>query len=385
MTIIRVANIIEEGKTGGPQIRIANVAKALKAQVETTVVLPNENSKQFCTLLEQYAIPYKTFKLSRITKEMSVALRYLFFSWFEILQLVLYLRKEKFDLVHVSGGSWQYKGVIAGKLAGIKVVWHLNDTSIPKFIQKVFTFFSRYADAFIFASERTREYYGQLIKLEKPEFVVPAPVDTRHFDPSRKYSGDEEIIDSWSNKIVIGTIANINPIKGLETFIDAAALLNENFDNLVFVVVGASHETQKNYLESIKSKCCNLSVDNMEFLGSKSDVRPLLKRFDIYTCSSNAESSPISVWEAMSMGKPVVSTDVGDVSLYVRDAINGFIVDVGDHGALKKRISYLINDKYMRCQFGRKCRKYAIKNLDISLCAQRHLEVYTKIFSKESA
>ena len=48
---------------------------------------------------------------------------------------------------------------------------------------------------------------------------------------------------------------------------------------------------------------------NIYFINSRRDVRPLLKRFDIYVCSSDNEASPLSVWEAMSMKKPIVSTD----------------------------------------------------------------------------
>ncbi len=382
---VRVANIIEEGKLGGPQVRIANVASALQPHVETTVVLPFENSDRFCAKLQDLNIPFKEFNLSRITKEVRVALRYLFFFWYEVLLLARYFRREKFDLVHVSGGAWQYKGVIAGKMAGIKVVWHLNDTFMPGFIRKLFGFFSPYADAYIFASERTKEYYGSLIKFDKPAFVIPAPVDTRHFDPSGEYPGDEEIIDSWRGKIVIGNIANINSIKGLETFIHAASLLNVEYDNLLFVVVGSAYKTQNHYLKCLQSKCDDLSVVNIEFMGYKTDIRPVLQRFDIYVCSSKAESSPISVWEAMSMGKPVVSTDVGDVGLYVGNAINGFIIGVGDCGALRNRLSTLINNEDMRSKFGSRGREIAIRNLDISLCAHRHLAVYSYLLKRESA
>ena len=45
-------------------------------------------------------------------------------------------------------------------------------------------------------------------------------------------------------------------------------------------------------------------------------IRSLLNQSDIYVCSSNYESSPVSIWEAMSMELPIVSTDVGDLSKY---------------------------------------------------------------------
>jgi len=55
------------------------------------------------------------------------------------------------DIVHCNG-AWQVKGIIAGKLAGAKVVWHLNDTRMPFFIKVVFSFLAvSSCDAFIAA------------------------------------------------------------------------------------------------------------------------------------------------------------------------------------------------------------------------------------------
>jgi len=73
-----------------------------------------------------------------------VACRYVLFSIFEIYKLSKYFKKEKFDLIHASGGSWQYKAVIAAKLSNGKVVWHLNDTSMPWLFRKIFLLFSSF-------------------------------------------------------------------------------------------------------------------------------------------------------------------------------------------------------------------------------------------------
>ncbi len=378
---LRVANIIEEGKLGGPQVRIANVACALKNKVETTVVLPRANSKSFLARLDEYHIPYKTFNLSRITKELGVALRYLLFSWYEVLQLARYFRKEKFDIIHVSGGSWQYKGVFAGKLAGRKVIWHLNDTYTPWFIRKFFSLCSWLPDGYIFASKRTREYYSPLIPEGKSGFVIPAPVDTAMFDSSQSYQGDD-VINKWTGKFVIGTVANINPVKGLDIFIKAAAEINTNVAEVCFVVVGSIYEKQREYFDELKSLCVELGVENIDFVGSRSDVRPLLQRFDAYVCSSRNESSPIAVWEAMAMGKLVVSTDVGDVPLYIQNGENGFVVGAGDWQAMAERIMYLIKHDNLWSRFRADARKTAVNELDVKQCATRHQKAYSAIVER---
>ena len=377
--MFKIVNIIEEGKLGGPQIYIMRVAGGLQGHVETLIIMPKENSEAFRELCDTLGVSYKTFWISRITKEWKVALRYLLFFPFEIAGLARFFWKNKYDLVYACGGSWQYKGVIAGKLAGRKVLWHLNDTSMPWVFLQLFHALSRYADGYIFASERSKEYYGSLVKKDKPQFVIPAPVDTQKFDPARSYCGDEALIKQWQGKIVIGTIANVNPIKGLDVFIRAAAALNKQFDDLFFIVVGQTYANQQRYFNRLKQLCDCLLVGNVEFVGGRRDVRPLLQRFDIYVCSSQAESSPMAVWEAMGMEKPVVSTDVGDVSIYVRNGHCGFIVDVGDWEVLSEKLASLVVDEDLRRMFGYRGREIAIKKLDVDLCVQRHLNAYKQM------
>lgn len=378
---MRIANIIEEGKLGGPQVRICAVAAALRGQADTTVIMPVENSEAFQLRCDALGVSYRALPITRITREWQVAVRYVLLSFFEVSRLARVLKKDEFDIVHVSGGSWQFKGVFAAKLAGKKVLWHLNDTSMPGFIRRLFSVISRLADGFIFASERSRVYYDGMVRQDQPEFVIPAPVDGCAFDPSGEYLGENELVDRWTGKVVVGTVANVSPVKGLDVLIRSAAKLKKQGFNVQFVVIGAIYPSQQRYFVDLQQLAAELSLDNIEFVGTKDDVRPLMKRFDIYLCSSNAESSPISVWEAMAMAKPVVSTDVGDVPIYVKDGDSGFIVGVGDVDAMAERLARLIENTTMRQEFGEKAREMAVRELDISRCAERHLAAYQEILS----
>lgn len=369
---------------GGPQVRIAAVACALKGRVDTTVIVPEENSEVFRARLDERGIIYKAMPITGLTRQWTAALRYIIFSFLEVYRLAAYFREHRFDVVHVSGGAWQYKGVVAGKLAGCAVAWHLNDTSMPWLIRRVFALFSRLADGYIFASERSRKYYGELMPNGKDEFVIPAPVDTIIFDPALSISGDEALIAQWADKRVIGTVGNVNRVKGFDYFIRMAAALNRQYDSLQFVVVGPIYKSQQRYYESLVALCQELGVANIVFVGARADVRPLLKRFDVYVCSSRAESSPISVWEAMAMAKPIVSTDVGDVALHVKDGGSGYIVNVGDVDRLAQRIGQLIEDDGLCKRFGESARMAAVSELGLERCARQHLEAYTKLASTRS-
>jgi len=329
-------------------------------------------------------IQFKTFPISRITKEWRTALKYVFFSIFEVIRIAIYLKKNNFDIIHVSGGSWQYKGVIAGKIAGIKVIWHLNDTSRPFIIRKFFSWISVFSNEFIFASEATKSYYKRLIKGKKRGYVIPSGVNTKKFNPKVKYKGDEVIISKFKNKFIIGMVANISPEKGFDDFVRVVSQVNTKVKDCQFVVIGKIFDNQKNYYKKIKLLSKTLKVDNIIFIGKKDDVRPLLNRFDIYLCTSKYESSPISVWEAMSMGKPILTTDVGDVSLYVKDNVNGYVAKNNIIQDLSKRLIYLNSNRHVCNEFGKKSRVIAKSNLELSFSADKHMVAYMSAYVKST-
>lgn len=378
-----IANIIEEGKLGGPQNRILYVAKNIEQNVETVIIMPEDNSTEFQQRCKSLGVPFKVIALSRITKELKAAFRYIWFSPWEIIQLVRLLRQEKFDLIEVSGGSWQYKGAISGKLAGIPVLWHLNDTFMPLVFRKFFGLLSGLASGYSYASERTRNYYKPYIKNNRYEITIQAPVDTRRFDPFQEFP-DDELIPDLVGKLVVGIVANPSPVKGLETFLKMAAhLQNDSSLKLAFVVIGNVYRSQKSYFKSLKNFEKLLKINNLYWAGGRSDIRSLLKRYDVYVCSSIKESSPTSVWEAMSMSKPIVSTDVGDVRVYIKHDQNGFIVPVRDAEKLSLMVKRLLVNKTKRNLFGLQSRKISKDHLDIAICGNKQFAFYKKMIKTE--
>lgn len=124
----------------------------------------------------------------------------------------------------------------------------------------------------------------------------------------------------------------------------------------------------------------SLKISNVYFVNAFNDVRPFLKIVDIYACCSSNESSPLAVWEAMAMKKPIVSTDVGDVNKFIKNGINGYITDVGDSKGLAKGITKLIKKPNLRKKFGNISRKIAINKLNLNLCAKLHSKTFYNIY-----
>jgi len=379
--MLKVANVIEEGRYAGPQVRIIAVAERLKENgIETVVVFPKKGSDKFCKKLTEKGIKVRRLSLHRLTKQKSHLLKYFLFFIPEVFALYRRIKKERVDIVHCNG-SWQIKGVIAGRLGGAKVIWHLNDTQMPVFINIIFKFLALYfCDAFIAAGKRVQVYYLSDQRFsEKQTMVIQAPVDTSLFDP-QKNKDDPKIVNCNGIKII--TVGNLNRIKGIEHFVEMASILSKQYNNLSFFVIGPHFKSQKNYSEKISVMVRNLNLRNLHFYGPSDAVASILTAADIYVCSSIAEASPISVWEAMSMAKPIVSTDVGDVAKFVKNGKNGFVVPIKDSTALAEKVSILIENKELRRKFGQQARETAVKHLDIKICAKKHAQLYREIMNE---
>ena len=67
----------------------------------------------------------------------------------------------------------------------------------------------------------------------------------------------------------------------------------------------------------------------------------LLSTCDVFILPSYNEGLPVSVLEAMSYGKPVISTTVGGIPEIVKNGINGFLIAPGDKNALEEHIEHL--------------------------------------------
>lgn len=381
MKQIKLCNVIEEGRFGGPHTRMIEVAKKLKHwQIDSILAYPKLNSSRLRNKIEKASVNSVQLPLRPLTKEKSGLILYCVCFFREIVCLYRYFKKEHLDLVHVSGGCWQFKGVIAGKLAKQKILWHLNDTKTNPLLKLFFKFLSIFfVDGIIVAGNRVKEYYiTEMVPSNTPIYEIQAPVDTSFFSPT-----DINIKRNFlcGNSLNIVTIGNINPAKGFEYFIIMAAIL-KNHRNLNFYIVGPHLKSQKKYNDKLNSIISDLKIDNIVFTGPSDNIRRVLQETDIYICSSITEASPISVWEAMSMSKAIVSADVGDVHRFIENGVNGFIVPRCCPEKLAEKVKFFITNPLERESFGQKARKTAIENLDIEVIAKQHMEAYLDVIEQ---
>jgi glycosyltransferase involved in cell wall biosynthesis len=378
---IKVANIIEDGRYAGAQNRMAGVAERLKPMgIETVVILPEKDNSVFVERLQAMGTSYLTLPLHRMARTPKDLIKFFLSFPADVLKMRKAIKESGAQLVHCNG-SWQWKGVVAGKMLGLSVVWHLNDTSMPNSIRRIFNLIAKAgANAFIVAAKRVETYYLGNKFSSRPRFLVLAPVDCERFAPIENYHRDET--DATPLNIV--SVGNVNPTKDVGNYVRMAKRVNEQTACAVeYVQVGALFETQKHYICHIHQLNRTEVGEVVSLAGQQTDVLAHLQRADIYVCSSRFEASPISVWEAMAVGLPIVTTDVGDIAAMNEEGDFARVVPTEDPEALAAAVLELIDFPDERFRLGRNARRYALAHLDIDVCVRNHAKVYRTIISQK--
>jgi len=334
---LKIANITEEGRGGGPLFGMLTTAIDLKSVgVNSTIIFPYFGSEKFKVKLDANGIDYRQLRLHHLTKYAPHLIKYCFWFFVEIIMLVRLFRKENYDIV-LCHGSWQIKGIIAAKLTGIPSIWHMNDSQQPNAVKKLFKVFSGLPSAYLFASNKSREYYSDINKniLSKPNQVIQSPINIERFTQPK--SDPTELQSSQAIKLI--TVSYLNANKNVELIIQALVKLQEQgIKNIELYIVGPILESQASYKSELDAIIESGELNTIHFLGYRTDIPELLRDADVYICSSNFESSPIAVWEAMVSGTMVITTEVGDVLEIVRENEAGIVTDTGNVGQMADAI-----------------------------------------------
>ncbi len=340
------------------------------------------DSVRFQKELIKAKVPNHSMKLTRLSKEKKILIKYIINFFPELIRLFLFFRSRKFNLIQVNG-SQQFKGAIAAKMAGIPLIWLIEDALMSRIVKVICKVLANItASGIIVVGKKVYEYYIEGTFLEKkPIIEIHPPVNTAIFRNENAVLNEQ--LSNFKGKKII-TVSGINPTKGLEYFLKMASEIVAKYEDICFFIAAPNLKSQKNYFKKLENiiSSSHLNDQNCKFLGMISDVPSFLKSGDIFVYTSISETGPMAVWEAMSMGKPIVTTDVGSVSEYLKDGVNAFIVEPRKTKDLVKKLETLLNDNELQKSMGSSVRSIAKEKLDVSIIAKKYVNFYEQIILK---
>lgn len=181
--------------------------------------------------------------------------------------------------------------------------------------------------------------------------VVPSGVD---FDkvPARDEAVRRQAraaIEVKADRLVIGTIARLEPVKGVRYLIEAAAILVRQFSPPpFFLIVGGGGLRLE--LEQLAAELGVLP--HFRFAGEQKDVFTPMQAMDIYVQPSLNEGMCKTALYAQALGLPVVASEVCGLPDVLQNGVSGFLVPPAEPAALAQVLAMLIRDKALRERLG---------------------------------
>lgn len=147
---------------------------------------------------------------------------------------------------------------------------------------------------------------------------------------------------------IIGNISALRKQKNHVTLIKAMTYVTAEHPNVALVIAGEGEEGQQ-----LKELADQLLLSRyIYFLGYRSDVSNLLQQFDLFVLPSLYEGLPLCMLEAMSVGLPIVATDVEGSNELVKNGENGILVQAQSPEELAGAIITLLSDKQKAQRIG---------------------------------
>ncbi|MEK5174123.1 glycosyltransferase [Heyndrickxia sp. FSL W8-0496] len=166
-------------------------------------------------------------------------------------------------------------------------------------------------------------------------------------------------------------VARLDPQKNQRLLLEAFAILCKNGTHATLTIVGDG-----DLREQLEALASSLKIqDRVYFIGSINDVEHYLNCSDIFVLSSINEGLPLSILEAMAMGLPIISTNVGGIGDVVQE--NGILVESENTKALSNAMMKLAKDKDLRLKMSEASFRL-VKQFDISIIAHEYKKLYLK-------
>jgi glycosyltransferase involved in cell wall biosynthesis len=171
---------------------------------------------------------------------------------------------------------------------------------------------------------------------------------------------------------LIGTISVLEPVKGLDSFVRAAAAIRAQRPRARFAIFGEG--SARGSLEELAS---SLGMAEALAFPGYVPVEEALSRLRLYVLTSWLENCPMALLEAMAVGRPAIATRVGGVPEIAADVVP--LVPPGDHRSLARAALALLDDPQRAEAQGRASRDRVLDHFTAERNAEEMLRLYGRV------
>ena len=258
-----------------------------------------------------------------------------------VTRLTRLARRLHVDVVH-SNSLHSWYGWMVARLLGLPHVVHAREIVVQSgAARRVERALCRH-----FATRVIAVSYAVAAQLDPANVVVlDEYLDPEEFSPSRA-GAFRARVGIADDAPVVGAVARLDPLKGLDVLLDAFTLALAKHPDLQLVLVGSPVLGQHAYATDLESRVA--ATPGAHLFDTRADIPDVMADLDVLAFPSvEPESYGLVLVEGLASGTPVVATDHGGPPEIVARATPGSarIVPVGDAGALAAALLDLLPDQ----------------------------------------
>jgi glycosyltransferase involved in cell wall biosynthesis len=297
------------------------------------------------------------------------------------IRLARLVRRDRIDLLHTHSARALLIARLAAAICRVPIVHHVHGNTLTEVGGRRWTRINAWAErrslpaveAIIAVSPSVADYLRGVGVSAGRVYVVPNGVPSRPSLPVKQRCGS-----FWT----IGFIALLRPRKGLETFLDAVAIVRSRGLDVRPRIVGRFETSD--YERQTQERACGLSLgDAIEWRGFRQAIDVELDAMDLLAFPSVLpEGMPMVLLEAMGAGVPIVASRVAGVTDVLRDGVSGLLVPPGDPAALAEALARLVHDATSRERLRKAAYDEQRRRFSDVCMAAAVSDVYRKVLAK---
>jgi glycosyltransferase involved in cell wall biosynthesis len=292
--------------------------------------------------------------------------------------LLRVIDRRKIDVLHLHGYGATTFGRLAGAVRRLPTILHehANLTDTPWFQKVADRLLAPFTDIAIAVSRSTADFVVHARQVP-PSIVkvvyLGVPID----EFSREYSAREieaarDQLGIRPDDFAVGTITRLHDSKGNSYLVAAAAQVVAQRPRTRFVLVGEGPLQAE-----LEAQAARLGLgDRFRFAGFQRDTARALAAFDLSVFPSLWEGTPLTAFEALAMGKPIVATDADGLLDILTGGEDAVIVPRRNAAALAEAIVWAVDHPEDRARMAAAARLSG-RRYDVGLFVRKMERLYT--------
>ncbi|MDH3660202.1 MAG: glycosyltransferase family 4 protein [Alphaproteobacteria bacterium] len=363
---------------GGSHISALHLIRSLDPKRYRPLVLMHQTDGPVAELFDREQVAYEPAPVKRCLEggpgDAVFFLR-------DLKRLERFLRERKVRLLHTNDGRMHVTWQLAGRLAGVKCLWHHRGNPGAFGLNKVAPWT---ADHLITVSRFSAPAGSRWTSANSSVVHSPFDIDDIQADRSacRKALIDELAVSPDTALISYfgALIARKRPVM----FADITAAMTRRaapraVRGLVF------GDDPEGLAEPTVARAAELGVsEDLRMMGYRYPPTPWMAASDVLMVPAVDEPLGRTLVEAMLLGTPVVASDSGGNPEAIDDGRTGFIVPPDDADAFAERACQLINDPALRRRIVDQAREEAVARFSLERHVRSVTEIYDQLLSAAS-